>query len=298
MRKQDMGKGGAINILKTHCFLAILLCGALSAGAAGAASVFANDSCDPDYYQSLESRAWLEAQREVVQNQNLIFKPDSVLEYTCFDKHLNVLSQQSMSLLSGNPLFGGNPLDLGNALSSTVSGPLTTYITSNFAHTYLGGRSTLNYTPSPAVLPGSYTCSEMDKVWMAAKCMNFIDQSSHDGFFTFAEYVGTDFRTLPTACGSNGPFQANIDKALTETGTPWTEDKVNTYMTYIYPATGGTNACGDTHSMVPTGRIVKTDKYSSLNIKQYREQACLVSGCKYIPKSETEGCCTRGTACN
>src|SRR5437016_4882806 len=41
--------------------------------------------CDPEYMDALEARAYLEAQREVAQNQNYILKPDSVLEYTCFD---------------------------------------------------------------------------------------------------------------------------------------------------------------------------------------------------------------------
>ncbi len=61
---------------------------------------FAASPCDPNYYKSLEARAWLEAQREITQNQNLILKPDSVLEYTCFDKHLGVLAAQAPSLFS------------------------------------------------------------------------------------------------------------------------------------------------------------------------------------------------------
>jgi hypothetical protein len=53
----------------------------------------AASSCDPAYYDTLQSRAWLEAQREITQNQNLIFKPDSVLQYTCFDKHLGAVKK-------------------------------------------------------------------------------------------------------------------------------------------------------------------------------------------------------------
>ena len=45
--------------------------------------------CDPQYMDALEARAWLEAEREISQNKNLIYKPDSVLEYTCFAGFLN-----------------------------------------------------------------------------------------------------------------------------------------------------------------------------------------------------------------
>ena len=55
-------------------FFAALLCSSISYAQ--------NSPCDPDYYESLEARAWLEAQREITQNQNLIYKPDSALEYT------------------------------------------------------------------------------------------------------------------------------------------------------------------------------------------------------------------------
>jgi hypothetical protein len=309
-----MDKGGHSNVLNTFRFLTITLCVLLGAGAAFAAAgggaaggggggaaagggLFAPDSCDPQYYQSLEARAWLEAQREIVQNQNLIFKPDSVLAYTCFDKQLNVLARESANLLSGNVLFGGNPVDLATSLTSVVSGPLDNWLTSNFDHTYLGGRSGSRYTHDTSVTPGAYACNVMDTVWMEAKCMNFIHQSNHDGFFTFAEYVGSDFRTLPTACGSNGDFQTNIDNALVPASTPWQEDAVQTYLANIYPTAtpAGANACGGAQSMVPTGLVVLTDKYP--NFTQYNEQACLVNGCKYIPQSQTTGCCTRGNSC-
>ena len=44
-----------------------------------------NSHCDPQIMDLLETRAWLTAQREIVSNQNLIYKPDSTLEYSCFD---------------------------------------------------------------------------------------------------------------------------------------------------------------------------------------------------------------------
>ena len=90
---------------------------------------FAATPCDPDYYESLEARAWLEAQREITQNQNLIFKPDSVLEYTCFDNHLRELADHADEMFSETTRWGGSVLTtpvaqsrhMDNALDLLVS---------------------------------------------------------------------------------------------------------------------------------------------------------------------------------
>lgn len=41
-------------------------------------------SCDGDFSDVLEARAWLTAKREVETAETLILKPDSVMEYTCY----------------------------------------------------------------------------------------------------------------------------------------------------------------------------------------------------------------------
>lgn len=45
-----------------------------------------SDACDADFMNQIHARAFLEAQREEIINQVTIRKPDSVLEYTCFDQ--------------------------------------------------------------------------------------------------------------------------------------------------------------------------------------------------------------------
>ena len=89
---------------------ALLLLGVVASfGKAPAAAppVIAPSPCDPLYYDSLESRGWLEAQREITQNQNLIFKADSVLEYTCFDRFANELAQHARDMFSESTRWGG-----------------------------------------------------------------------------------------------------------------------------------------------------------------------------------------------
>ncbi len=81
----------------------------------------APSACDPDYYETLEARAWLEAQREITQNQNLITKPDSVLQYTCFDKHLGALNKAAQEMFSGES--EGGSISGGGGGSSSSAAP-------------------------------------------------------------------------------------------------------------------------------------------------------------------------------
>ncbi len=106
----------------------------------------AESACDPDYYDTLESRAWLEAQREITQNQNLILKPDSVLEYTCFDRFMGVLAKNDDKLFTGsdrwespNVTLGVGRPDLGGSLNSVVIEAVSSYINANFESTGVSG---------------------------------------------------------------------------------------------------------------------------------------------------------------
>src|SRR5690606_1147706 len=53
--------------------------------ASGASGQIAKQTCDTEVWKAMTQRAHLESEREIMQNQNLIFKPDSILHYTCFD---------------------------------------------------------------------------------------------------------------------------------------------------------------------------------------------------------------------
>ena len=270
--------------------------------AAHAAGVFADDPCDPLYYESLESRAWLEAQREITQNQNLIFKPDSVLEYTCFDKFLEEIVDHggpagADKLFTGNTRWGAPASNLPASVNALVTSAVDAYDTANFNHPLLGGRKIGDAVDMPAsVGPGSYACDVMNRVWLHAKCMNFVDNPDEDGFFTFAEYAADpDKRHLPVRCeggpfagGKTADFDTPLAVALLTPDTPWEEDPVITYYDLIYPPTGA--ACGGQYSRVMTGLIVeRTDGPVNL----YQEHVCIVPGCHYVPSSFSGGSCTQ-----
>jgi len=285
-----------------------------------ATAQFADSPCDPGYYDSLEARAWLEAQREITQNQNLIYKPDSVLEYTCFDRHLYELAEHAEDMFSENTRWGGNVLGANQdthmdaALLRLVISAFDEYDQANFAHNLLGGRvrsgdglgwidppgepdgatglefsieSDLDYD-APVIdivdIGGSYTCSVMQSVWQRAKCSNFIDSVGDDGFFTFDEYAERlDPRRFPTACAQLDNWQEQIDIAtppLEADDPPWEFDATVTYLERLFPEEG----CGAAATnKVKTGLVAFNSQGSP---KYYNEHVCLVPGCYWQPTTE------------
>jgi len=278
---------------------------ALAQTAGGTSSgPIADTPCDPKYYDSLEARAWLEAQREITQNQNLIFKADSVLEYTCFDKFANVLAQQAETMFSENstrwgPVPGITNKNMDKALDGLVGDALVSYIGSNFSHPFLGGRwptlvpaapAPSDYTPG-TISGGTYSCDVMDKVWAQAKCIDFIENPTEDGFYTFADYQSQDDkRFLPTRCGKDTRWSEMINvavglEAAGGTARIWPDDPVITYLDRMDPA----NCGGDPNIYPPieTGIEVRRPKQDPTN---YDEYVCIQPGCHYDPASET---CTK-----
>lgn len=174
----------------------------------------APQSCDPGYWQSMAARAWMEAEREIIQNQNLIFKPDSVMEYVCFDRFLEHYAKYGGDIFVHSQRFGDilkrcGPESMEAALTNVVLSSYFEYISGNFAHANLGERSSNMGVPAPGrgraleIFPAypsmrDYECSVMEEVWKAAKCINFIDNEDFqktDGFYPF--------RTLYPAKGDN-----------------------------------------------------------------------------------------------
>ena len=259
-----------------------------------AASVIADSPCDPLYYESLAARAWLEAQREITQNQNLILKPDSVFQYTCFDRLVWELADHADEMFSETSRYGG-PLgsnSMDGALQRLVGQSLISYLDGSFnaSSNLLAGHAAATgiwHTARPITTYGPYSCDIMGRVWQAAKCINFISNSDEDGFFTFQEYATTsnDKRYLPTRCSSiMTNWNSNLLRALTS--GPWTNDPVQTYFDLTdAPNCSGANCqcrdgAGNPSTPIPTGiRVVRT----GYNNNEYDEHICIQPGCHYHP---------------
>jgi len=253
----------------------------------------AETPCDPAYYESMENRAWLEAQREITQNQNLIFKPDSVLAYTCFHGYLSELADHAEQMFSENVRWGTDVLGtsppqnehMNNALESLVTNALQTYINANFIspgdQRLLGGRSTNTSDPIPANIANgeSYECEIMNTVWMEAKCYDFM-ATEGDGFFTFEQYAdgAASARQFPEPCDAEPEalYTSSITAAglNPDTGPPWPQDDTLTYLDRM-----DTAECGN-FEPIPTGVIVSRPIQDP---QVYFEGVCLQPGCHYMP---------------
>lgn len=275
--------------LKAYHALVIALFCLVPSAFSYAQPVPAPSPCDVTYFNSLKARAWLESQREITQNQNLIFKPDSVLEYTCFDKYLSELAGDATSLFSENSRWSPptpSPTRMDNALRSVVGNALTQYINGNFNHNFLNGRSSLNYTPGNISSSTGYSCDRMNEVWKVAKCLNFIADPATDGFYTFAEYAGiADRRRLPTACGNVPEWTTNISTA-TGPATLWPKDPVNSFLGDLDP--GNCGSATNPIRPIATGVMVRRPKQTPA---QYEEKICAAPGCYYVPTSQNSGTC-------
>lgn len=276
----------------------------LSIPAKDACAQIAATPCDPDYYQALEQRAWLEAQREVVQNQNLITKPDSVLGYTCFHRYLWELADHADEMFSettrwgGSVLGGSQDMSMNTALEDLVLEAVISYLDANFIapgnRRTLGGRLAYQrpFIPTSINNGQNYTCTVMQDVWMQAKCYNF-QQEPGDGFFTFENYETTDDKRAfpgPNPCGGAGNPAGGLGSVFTtareEAGlvptTPpvWPVDQTFTYFDRFDPTFPTvTSDCGS-FVPVPTGVQVTRPQQTPNN---YPERVCIMAGCHYRP---------------
>ena len=259
------------------------------------AADIADTPCDSAYFDSLEARAWLEAQREITQNQNLIFKADSVLEYTCFDKFANVLARDALSMFSETQRWGLvlDSTHMDNALQALVGQTLIDYIDANFGHEFLGKRwdfitpkptGDSDYTPKK-IEGGSYKCDIMDRVWKEAKCMDFIEYETKDGFFTFQQYIDDeDKRFFPEKCNEDDRWAGMLETALTV--PPWVDDPVFTHLDRL----DNINCGKQDFPPIPTGITVRRPITTP---KEFEEKICLQIGCHYVPTSLTAGSCKK-----
>ncbi len=207
---------------------------ALNGPKTGRAAPYTGGMCDGNFMNQIYAKAYMEASREVIINEQLINKPDSVLEYTCFDQFIALTAHNAGMIFSEADTFDSRDVDLETAdetdsttysvnydddhldivLDTLLLDTLENYITNNFAHTFLGGESSVDNTMNLTSIGGnSYDCSHMQTVWELAKCRDF---GEDDQFFSFETLSTEDPRILINECspgnsmasgsGSNTPM--------------------------------------------------------------------------------------------
>ncbi len=197
----------------------------------GSATAGATSSCDPKFMEALRQRAYMEAQREVVTNAATIWKPDSVMQLTCFDAQLGGVMKTTGAGFSEKQSQDEQDINLNSGKADTqfdkyvMAGALQVaqkQVNGNFTAQLAGGNpsvSGLDYivginndgTPSSASqIEGlsSQPCNNMRKVWNAARCANIDPDKAFVSLPLFAK--GQDESGQPLNDPRNGGVIQNI----------------------------------------------------------------------------------------
>jgi len=290
------------NISRKMALWVVIVVMAMTCANVVANAQIADSGCDAEYMDALEARAWMTGQRRVAQNASLIFKPDSVIEYGCFNEVMDVVVASPARLFSETSMFGDissfTPNSTDSAMMAVVGTALVDYLDNNFPHRYLSGRLTEDPTAG-ARTPGVFECIAMSFVWNHARCMEFMDEFAREGFFDFQHYVGMDPRDMPDEFGICAPA-ADFAEAIQ---VSFNREDVNLHMLQdqnesvldpmpyeedpIYSATSPVNNAhvefmisGDcaTSPQIFTGLFIEREDAAG----EYEEKVCVLPGCSYV----------------
>lgn len=141
------------------------------------------DSCDQDFYNVMEARSLLEATREMEVAETLILRPDSVLEYSCFNVRLDETGRAADLMFSDNvtstALFRQPPEEFNRNKSISATAPEVSTVRLDPGRGLdLLGQTRVEFGPQP---PGGITNTSLDTA-----LSNLVLSS-------LAEFVGRNF---------------------------------------------------------------------------------------------------------
>lgn len=303
---------------------AAILCAALllpfspslvqATGATGAdVSYPALQVCDPNYYKTLEDKAWMEVQREIQVNQTVITKPASTLALSCFDQQINQAASAGGAFSDSN-----NANATKGAINTAIGSSFTDYYKANFADPPLFAGTTFN---SNGTFNGA--CDRLNQLWASIKCgvadptVNYLKPLD---YFRSSAAKGTDLRdtkglancaasasTLSQYYGEGMAGTTDLKTAQSTYGATYFDSASPDFCAYN-PKTGS-DALGDTAickvkqgnstvekkcnqmNAVPTGVLVSyntvspqnqgRDPFGNPSGKSYWSYACLNPGCYF-----------------
>lgn len=274
-----------------------------------------NETCDGDFMNQIYARAFMEASRETMIAQTYIRKPDSTLEYTCFDEFLDVAADEAPDLFTETnewlaravPLYNMNPLASNPPMITTLvdMAPFTPHLEPNledvvsttlidyldeFTHDFLGGTGGMNSSISGSISPGNYNCGSMAAIWEIARCQNFSDGPTL--FTTFQELAAADPRQFPTLGACTSPISTQLITTARNAAPAYNTaqfDAVNLYFDRIDPATNDAECLDPIDTGVTvmvsnfTGVPSNTANPSGLNRAdvEVNDKVCVNPGCYY-----------------
>lgn len=276
--------------------------------ASGAPNANKNDigSCDADFMNQIHARAFLEANRELLISELKVTKPDSVLEYTCFDQSVadtynfaaplftkseawsssgsgvySTIVNPGASDIDINVFMGSNRME--DSLNELVMKSLYEFVDKNFAHDFLGGTAVGdNNSIADEVTGVNSTCTFMNDIFFLAKCVNI---NPAVDFMKLSEMVTSDPReTLPTdlRCGAINPITADIlAVANNDSGTYSFKEDTVIYLNFL-----DATSCEDP---IPTGLQITRQRFNiaasgtitPASTQNFEDHVCANPGCFY-----------------
>lgn len=174
-----------------------------------AATTAFDSACDPAFLERMQERAWGEAQREMMTNRQMVWKPDSVLALGCYNNWIS-----AMGIIFSR--------DGGTGLNS-IRNQATTYLSSAFNHT-LGGGNLAGANNS--------NCANIRNLWQQAECNTNLNLTQIQ---SLRDASTSDPRVKPTACGSPGLFWGNTANVIVQPGANAPFDAMNLFTSVVAP---------------------------------------------------------------
>ena len=176
--------------------------------------------CDANFMNQIYANAFLEAEREVIIAHSMILKPDSVLEYTCFDQLAakaggdgggSVFTDKEQEVEGEKVHLGDEALD--EAIEKIVLKSLKSYVDKNFSHNFMGGTLDQNNSISDSYNSVADGCDFMFAVHRLAKCEDFdniVGFMTFDKMFSNENLTDIDPRVYPNMCPGTLPFSQKM----------------------------------------------------------------------------------------
>lgn len=181
------------------------------------------NACNDQFYSMMGNNAFMNAEREITASEVIIRKPDSVLEYSCFDQDVAMIAEDIADIFSDSSDYNSSTMNVsGNGVGDDTLSPISSITYSvnmgnthldnninalvlqmitkyddNFTHKFLGGATSIDYDLNNNVAAVSSTCDSMYQAYFMAKCENFATDIPFD---SLENWAGNEFRQLPQAC--------------------------------------------------------------------------------------------------
>jgi murein DD-endopeptidase MepM/ murein hydrolase activator NlpD len=264
--------------------------------------------CATDTWKAMVNQSVLQTRRELLYNNTIISKGDTVLTYSCFKESQEKVGKELGPIFSESKMWVNKTIDiigktvtvnrelgetsLDGAINTSAQSLYEAYAQSNFDHGFLGGKAGgIGDGPSEDQNEGegsqaNVPCGMMKQIWDLAKCRNVGDEPEFKKFEDLIQ-PDSDPRKYPQnmQCKNTGITQGMIDIARNKEAE---FSKVKTHLDKLMPD-------GDCAPAIPTGVTVTRRRGAGIISQEfsYPDAVCVSPGCSYQNSGGGAGECRR-----